>query len=289
MNIFKSYRKGIQEATLRPNMVVVLWMINFFFASVIYFLFSAMLKAAFGKSLLASDLLDKPNMDVLLEALTSSGTSLGMLVTAGLVVAVLFFLAGIFVNGGILQSLLHRRDDEGFAQVFFAGGGKFYGRFFRLSIYSLVLWIPGAILYLIINGLLGIFTKNPLNEQLSFYILLLRIAVALFLVFLIKMIMDYARIRIAIQDSRSVLRALLEAAGFVFRKLVKTLALYYVLGLTGVAAFLIYWGIRSTFSAGSPGTIWLGFIISQIFIASRGWLRIAFQAGQLRFFTLESF
>jgi MFS family permease len=289
MNIFKSYRKGIQEATLRPNMAVVLWMINFFFASVIYFLFSAMLSAAFGKSLLASDLLQKPNMDVLLEFLTSSGTSLGMLVTAGLVLVVLFFLAGIFVNGGILQSLIHRRDDEGFAQVFFAGGGKFYGRFFRLSIYSLIFWIPAVFLYMIISGVLGIFTKNPLNEQGSFYIMLLRIAIALFLIFLIKMIMDYARLRIATQDSRSVLRSLLEAAGFVFRKLVKTLALYYLLGLTGVAAFLIYWGIRSTFSAGTLGTIWLGFIISQIFIASRGWLRIAFQAGQLRFFTLESF
>jgi hypothetical protein len=289
MNIFKSYRKGIQEATLRPNMVVVLWMINFFFASVIYFLFSAMLSATFGKSLMASDLLQKPNMDVLLEFLTSSGTSLGMLVTAGLVLAILFFLAGIFVNGGILQTLVHRRDQEGFAQVFFAGGGKFYGRFFRLSIYSLILWIPAVFLYMIISGVLGIFTKNPLNEQGSFYVALLRIAIALFFVFLIKMIMDYARIRIVTQDSRSVLRPMLEAAGFVFRKQGKTLALYYLLGLTGVAAFLIYWGIRSTFSAGSSGTIWLAFFISQLFIASRGWLRIAFQAGQLRFFTLESF
>jgi len=289
MNIFKSYRKGIQEATLRPNMAVVLWMINFFFASVVYFLFSAMLSAAFGKSLLASDLLQKPNMDVLFEFLTSAGTSLGMLVTAGLVLVVLFFLASIFVNGGILQTLVHRRDQEGFAQVFFAGGGKFYGRFFRLSIFSLILWIPSIILYLLINGFLGIFTMNSLNEQGSFYAALLRIAIALFFVFLIKMIMDYARIRIVTQDSRSALRSLLEAAGFVFRKLGKTLALYYLLGLTGVAAFLIYWGIRSTFSAGSSGTIWLGFFISQLFIASRGWLRIAFQAGQLRFFTLESF
>jgi len=289
MNIFKSYRKGIQEATLRPNMVGVLWMINLFFASVIYFLFSAILKAAFGQSLLASDLLHKPNMDLLLEFLLSSGTSLGMLVTAGLVLAALFFLAGIFVNGGILHALVHQRDYESFGQVFFAGGGKFYGRFFRLSIYSLILWIPSVILYLIISGLLGISTKNPLNEQSSFYIVLLRIAIVLFLVFLIKMIMDYARIKIATQDSRSVFRSLLEATGFVFRKLGKTLALYYLLGLTGVAAFLIYWGIRSTFQAGSSGTIWLGFIISQLFIASRGWLRVAFQAGQLRFFTLESF
>jgi len=289
MNIFKSYRKGIQEATLRPSMVVVLWLVNFFFASVIYFLFSAMLKAAFGESLLASDLLQRPNMDVLIEFLTSSGTSLGMLVTAILILAVLFFLASIFVNGGILNSLIGQRNYEGFAQVFFAGGGKFYGRFFRLSIYSLILWIPGVILYFIINVFFGIFTKNPLNEQRAFYITLLRFAIVAFIIFLIKMIMDYARIKIATQDSRSVLRSLLEAAGFVFRKLGKTLTLYYLLGLTGLAAFLIYWGIRSTFQAGSSGTIWLAFIISQLFIASRGWLRVAFQAGQLRFFTLESF
>ncbi len=289
MNIFQSYRKGLQEATLRPNMVLLLWLMNFLFASAIYFLFSAMLNAAFGQSLLASDLLQKPNMDVLLEFFISSGTALGMLITAGMILIVLFFLVSIFVAGGILYVLVRRGDRESFTRAFFAGGGQFYGRFFRLSVYSLILWIPAILVFIILNGFLELLGKNPLNEQLSFYLNLLRVVLGLFLAFLIKMIMDYARIKIAAQDSSRVLGSLIEAMGFVLRKLGKTLTLYYLLGLTGIAAFLIYWGLRSTFSAQSAGTIWLAFFLSQLFVASRGWLRIAFQAGQLRFFTLESF
>jgi len=289
MNIIKSYSQGIQEATSRPKMVFVLWMVNFVFSSIVYFLFSAMLKAAFGKSLMASDLLKKPNMDVFLEFLTSSGTALGMLITSALILIVLFLPAVMFLNGGILHTLISRRDREGFAQVFFAGGGKFFGRFFRLTIYSLVLWVPAVLLFMILSGILGVIAKNPLNEQGAFYLALLRIAVAVFFVFFIKMILDYARIKIATQDARSVFLSLLEATGFVFRKLGKTLVLYYLLGLTGLAAFLAYWGIRSTFSAGSSVAVWLGFFIAQLFIAGRGWLRIAFQAGQTKFFTLEYF
>ncbi len=289
MNIIKSYSHGIQAATSRPKMVFVLWMANFVFSSVVYFLFSAMLKAAFGKSLMASDLLKKPNMDVFLEFLTSSGTAQGMLITSALILIVLFLLVSMFLNGGILHTLISRQDGEGFAQVFFAGGGKFFGRFFRLTIYSLILWVPAVLLFIILSGILGMIAKNPLNEQGAFYLALLRIALAVFFVFFIKMILDYARIKIATQDAWSVFRSLLEATAFVVRKLGKTLVLYYLLGLTGLVVFLAYWGIRSTFSTSSSTAIWLGFFIAQLFIASRGWLRIAFQAGQTKFFTLEYF
>lgn len=289
MNIIKSYRQGIQEATFRPKMVMVLWMINALFASVVYFLFSAMFGAAIGTSGLASELLRKPDMNILLEFLTASGTSLGMLGTAIIVLIVLYHIGSIFLNGGILYTLIHQGDREGFAQVFFAGAGKYFGRFFRLTIYSLVLWVPAVVVFMIINWLLGILTKNPVHEQRAFILNLVRAAIALVLVFLIKMIMDYARIKIVTQDARPVFLSLLEAAAFVFRKLGKSLVLYYLLGLTGLAAFLVYWGIRSSFTATSTGAIWLGFLIAQLYIASRGWLRIAFQAGQTKFFTLEYF
>lgn len=289
MNILKSYKQGIQEATSRPNMVFLLWLANLFFASVAYFLFSAQFGAAVATSRLATELLRQLDMNVLVEFLTGSSTSFGVLITAVIVIVVLYFMASIFLQGGILYTLIHRRDDETFTQVFFAGAGKYFGRFFRLTIYSLILWIPAIILFMILSGLLKLLTKNPVYEQRAFILTLVRVALALVLVFLIKMIMDYARIKIVTQDARTVFFSLLAAAGFVFRRLRKSLGLYYLLGLTGVAVFLVFWGIRSAFTAASPGAIWLGFFLAQMCIAGRGWLHIAYQAGQTKLFTLEYF
>jgi hypothetical protein len=290
MNIARSYIKGIQEATLRPKIAFVLWLVNFSFGSVLYFLFSAVLSAsALANSLSASELLKKADMNAILEFLTSSGVSLGALLTVAFVLIVLYFMVSLFLYGGILHCLVRPREQESFTQAFFAGGGKYFGRFFRLSVCSVILWIPAILVFIGLDILLGAIDKDPAQEQLSFYFTIGRIVFALFIFFLMKMIMDYARIKIAVDDSRSVFRTLIAAVGFIFRKLAKALALYYLLGLTGWAAFLVYLKIQSTFAKSSELPIFLGFIIAQLYIGFRGWLKTAYQAGQWTLFKTESF
>jgi hypothetical protein len=94
--------------------------------------------------------------------------------------------------------------------------------------------------------------------------------------------MDYARILIAGRDSREVLRSLFEAVRLVLKKPGTTLALYYLLGLVGWASFLIYRVLDSAFPQTSTATIAIGFLLAQVFIASRGWLKVAYQAAQGR-------
>jgi hypothetical protein len=57
----------------------------------------------------------------------------------------------------------------------------------------------------------------------------------------------------------------------------------YLLGLTGWAAFAVYLAVQSTFSKTSVIAVILCFLIAQLFIASRAWLRVAFQAAQKDF------
>jgi hypothetical protein len=113
-----------------------------------------------------------------------------------------------------------------------------------------------------------------------------RIVFFLFLVFFVEMILDYARIKIALADSRQVFRSLVGAARFVFSRPIKTTILYYLLGLTGWAAFGVYYALHFAFSETSAVTVALAFLITQAFIASRAWLRVAFLAAQKSF--LES-
>jgi hypothetical protein len=118
-----------------------------------------------------------------------------------------------------------------------------------------------------------------------FYVFWVWLAIDLILVFFVRMILDYARIVIARADTRRVWRSLWEAAGFVFKKFFGTLTLYYMLLVTGAVIFLVYWGIHSRISTASLAAIWLAFLVGQVFIISRGWLRIAFLAAQNSYYS----
>ena len=294
MKVLKSYGNGIKEATLRPKMIFVLWLINFLFASVIYFLVFGLLSDVIGKRAIADSLLKKFDYNVLFELLAHSGESIKTIFSVALFLIFIYFLISIFLHGGILFSLIHPpklNDVENkkgrFAQIFFQGAGKFFGRFFRLFIYSLILWVVFIIINILLNLLGRVFTADGSNEQLGFYLVWVRIGIGLFLLFLIRMILDYTRIKIVTEDSRLVFRSLFKTIKFVFQKFGRTLALYYLLLVSAIILFGIYWVLKSIIPTYSLLTILTAFIVGQLFIASRGWIKIAFQAAQLKFFSLE--
>jgi len=283
MSVIKSYVHGIAGATRRPKLTALLWLMNLVFALPAFFVYRAALGGTLGNSLAAEGLLKKPDMNVIFEFLTSSGIVLGQVFTAVLVLIVLHVLAYIFAFGGILNSLAPEARGHRFGQVFFGGGGRFYGRFFRLVIYSVVLWVPVIVIFMAVNAFLRLVANNPVHEQLTFAMNILRVLVFLFLAFFVEMILDYARIKIAVTDSRQVFQSLVGAARFVLSMPLKTVFLYYLLGLTGWAAFAVYLAVQSTFSKTSVIAVILCFLIAQLFIASRAWLRVAFQAAQKDF------
>jgi len=288
MSVIKSYVHGLAGATRRPKLTALLWLMNFVLALPAFFMFRAAFRGTLGNSLAADGLLKKIDMNVIFEFLTSSGVVLGQVVTAVLVLVVLHVLAYIFAFGGILNALAPETQGQRFGQVFFGGGGRFYGRFFRLVLYSIVLWVPVIIIFLAVNAILRLAATNPVREQLAMATMVLRVLVFLFLVFFVEMILDYARIKIALTDSGQVFRSLVGAARFVFSRPLKTLLLYYLLGLTGWAAFGVYLALQSTFSKTSAIVVFLGFLIAQVFIASRAWLRVAYQAAQKDFLAASS-
>lgn len=283
MNIFASYRKGLREASGRPKVVLILWAANLVFAVPAYVLFSTLFASALGPSGAAAGLMKAADMNILFEALTTSGRPLGMLIAALLVMALLYFLASIFLTGGILGVLIGGPGPapKRTGRTFFGSGAALYGRFFRLTLFSLGLWLPAAVVFGLASAVVGAVTSGSTDERLSFFLTLFLAALALFLFFLIKMIMDYARIRLAARDTDRALPSLLWSVGFVFRRPGLTLGLYYLLGLTGLALFgtwrLLNWGIAET----SAAAVWVAFGLAQVFVASRGWLKVAYQGAQL--------
>ena len=171
-----------------------------------------------------------------------------------------------------------------FAPVFFQGAGKFFGRFFRLAIYSLLLWIIFGIIYYLLVLVLKSLTAGGTNEQAILFRYLAQPIIILILYFLIRMIGDYARIRIVAEDSKAVFGSLIQAIQFVFRNFFRTLILYYLVLITGLAIFGIYWIVQKMVPTQTLLPILIAFLIGQIFILSRGWVKVGLQAAQMVFF-----
>jgi len=281
MNILACYKRGIKEATARPKIVLVLWAANVIFAFLAYRLFSSLFASALGRSGAAAGLMTKADMNVLLEALVGSGRPLGVMLAGLYALLLCYFFVSIFLQGGILGGLVDVTLDDRSGRVFFSGGAQYYGRFLRLAVYSLVLWVPAALFFSLVNALIKALTKDSTHEQFTFCLTLFRIALAVFLLFLIKMIMDYARIRIVTGKSKKVFRALLDSLGFVFRRPGLTLGLYYLLGVTGLAIFAAWRLVIHAVPVTTAAAVWGVFLLTQVFIFSRAWLQLAYQSAQL--------
>jgi hypothetical protein len=292
MKVLNSYGNGVKRALLEPKMVAVLWLVNFVFASVIYFLFSGYLSDKIGNRLVAANFLEGFDFKTFFELIIHEGQGLHWILTTALILAFMYYWVALFLHGGILSVLKSRGitgDAESrnrrFAPVFFQGAGKYFGRFFRLAIYSLLLWVILGVVYYLLDLVLKSLTAGGTNEPAILFRYLARPIIFLVLYFLIRMLGDYARILIVVEDSGAVFRSLIQAIQFVFRNFFKTLILYYLLLITGVAIFGIYWIVQKMIPTQTLIPILLAFLIGQIFILSRGWLKIALQAAQLRFYT----
>lgn len=291
MKVFKSYTKGIKEATRSPKMVLLLWLINFMFASVIYFLVSGLFNSAVAPHIDTDQMIKELDFSVILDFIFTNGGSLSTIISIGFILILMYFIISHLIYGGILHTLKIRRASKSgekktrFMAVFWEGAGKFFFRFIFLSVLSILLWLVFLLINLILSPIRGLLTGNGANEQMIIYVLIGRVIIAIFLIFLIKMIMDYARIKVVSEDTRNVLRSFFQAIGYVFRRFGKTLALFYLILLTGALFFIIGLFLKSLINTTTIWPIILAFIIGQIIIMIRGWTTIFFQSGQLEFYS----
>jgi hypothetical protein len=290
MKVMKSYASGIKRATSEGKMLLVLWFFNVLFASVIYFQFSDYLNRVFGTSAAAGKFLKSFDFNTFFEMMTFNGTALNTIVSLAKYLLLFYGIATIFLAGGILHTLSFSRGAEASSEkrrvlpLFFHGAGKYFGRFLRLFLYSWVLWLVVVVFIMFYSGIVVSAAEDAMNEPLISYLALAGIIVLLFLIFLIRMIVDYARIKIVVEDSPWVFLSLFRSVGFVFRKLFKTLAIYYLFFLTGAALWTLFWLVQKPIKTHSLLPILLAFFIGQIFILSRGWIKVGLQGAQLEYY-----
>ena len=281
MGIWKLFIKGINRVIHNKKMWLLLFGLQFLLSVILILPLKSQLGQMFDHSLMGQEILQGIGANAFFEFITFHWQS----VSLGLVLLVIFGLVylclSIFLNGGILGVFI--REDESFsANLFFGSSGLYFYRFLRLFIFSLgfivvVLFIDSG-LGRLFHWIAGDF--EPL--QMGFRIL--RIFILLFLVFFIKMVFDYAKIRTVLLERQDMFKTGLRSWGFVFQHMGKALGLFYIVASSGLILFLIYTGFCKLFGASTWLGIFLLFFWQQFYAFGRIGIRLLFHATQVHLY-----
>jgi hypothetical protein len=197
--------------------------------------------------------------------------------------AALYLMLWIFVSGGIIDRYARNRAVR--VQGFLWASATYFVRFLRLGVVA-------AAVYAILFGVLHPWlfdtqfrdlTRDLTVERQAFLIRLLLYAVFGSVLAACNLLFDYAKVRAVVEDRRSMFGAVVAAAGFIRRNATAAAALYGIDVLLWVGVMALY-AIAAP-GAGSTGwSMWLGFIVGQLYVMARLWVKLVFWASETALF-----
>jgi hypothetical protein len=272
-----SIKNGLRAAARHPKLVLLIWGWYGLLALAPVLPAWTWWNAVLGYSPEAASVLKRFDLGVFLDLTRSegvSGLSLLMAVTAAM--GVIAVVSSAFVFGGVLEVFGSEDERRSFMHRFFRGGGHFFWRFVRLALAA------GVCIVLATGAVSALMTAvtAPMRksewEPAAYLASLASIAVILAGAALFLLALDYARIRVARDDSRNMLKAYASGLAFVLRRLLTAYGIAVaIVALQAVlaAAYVAY--ETKTPAAGNWGAIGLLFAFQQAVVLGRVFLRIA--------------
>ena len=191
-----------------------------------------------------------------------------------------YLLIWTFLAGGVIDRLSRQRRVGGMG--FFGACGTHFFRLGRLALLSGTVYglLFGFAHEWIFTDLYEMLTRNLSVERTTFAVYVSLYCLFGLLVLPVNLVLDYSRIRVVVEDRRSVLGSTLASLRFVWRHPSNTFGLY---GLNA----LIFLGILGVYAAVAPlasFSLWAVFIVGQGYILARGLAKLIFYSSQISFF-----
>ncbi len=281
ISIWSAYTNGIRVAWDYKKVVFLLYGINLFVAYLLLIPFSSMLDKALDNSTAALQLLEAFDITIFSSIISEYGRGSNL---AGLIMSYgfVYLLLNTFFAGGILHLL--KENIEFSIKEFLAGCVSYFKRFIKLLLLSIIFIIAVLLIYILIKALFGLFTKDAVTEFWPFVLFVIRMLLVICMVAIINMLFDYVKIIVVYNDFYRIFRSVKDTILFVMMSMGKTLGLYGLYFLTSLIILCIYLYMSSLFNITGPWTILIFFIVSQLYMIVKMFIRLCFFTGQFKFY-----
>ena len=305
MSALRAIFVGLWRAIESPGLVIWLWLVNFAIALPAGVVMSETIRSSIGSSLVHKELATGFDMgwygEFRQEAAGLERTFTPTVVGAGAFynnvegwlfgglfqqfpgvvgLGVVYALVWALFIGGILDRF---SKSEGFFGLsrFLSSGGRFFFRFLRLVV------LAGAAYYLVYRFAGWLFrridywARDVTVEGTVLMYVLLGTAVVVFLLTLVNMAFDYAKIATFVEDRSSMVLAALRGFLFVLSHPGKTFGLCYGLGVLAIVLLGLYSLVAPGAGQSTMTGVVLAFVIGQAYLVAKLVVRLAFYGGQL--------
>jgi len=199
-----------------------------------------------------------------------------------LIAGTVYVLVWLFIAGGILDRYARNRPVR--APGFFTACGVYFLRFLRLlPLIALTYYVLFAFVRVHLDDLFDRITANMSVERTAFMWKLAMYGVFLMLLGATNMVFDYAKVRAVIEDRRSMIGAVGASIRFI-RSHFRQAAALYALDVLALAAVFAAYSVTAPGAADSGVLLLAGFIVSQLYVLARVWIRLLFLASATSLF-----
>jgi hypothetical protein len=272
ISIFTAFSSGIKDVYKNKSVVLIFYLIQFIFA---YFLtkpFTELLTKTFSKSTLSDVILQKFNyiyFSIMFRDIGKGVSLFGLF----LPVLILYSLIIIFLTAGIYWLFFSKVEFK--LSEFFTRCGNYFSRFFKLYSISFLFYIGCILVFFLLYWLKSSLTEDSISEVWPVILTFASFGILAMLIAMVMMLFDYAKVVLITETHTGMYSALKEAAMFFMMNFFKTIGIYLLYILTTILLFVIFKFIDSFIVTDTFFAISIYFVLSQIFVFVRQYLRLA--------------
>ena len=287
-------RQGFSLARRARTGVWILFFANLGLAALASYPIYRGVRGFTGHSAMSEDLATGFSPDWLTDFAVNSPGSLHRYATAIVIFGLLSILADSVLAGGVVASF--REPSFHSPADFFRDCRRYGWRLVRLMIIGLIgYWIVFRLLNQGLGNLADRWTREWLDDRPVFWVKLVPSVLTLMGLVFVNLVMDFARVRLVMEEGASAIEAFLASLGFSLARMRRAIVIYAVPSLCGIALlglYLLVWpSARHVANAPSGAPIRQSlalailFIGQQVIMLARYWFRVAAWGGEWAFYS----
>jgi hypothetical protein len=280
--VVKNILRGFGSTIQNKKMIAIYYLTNLFFAFLLMIPLRFMIDKSIGSAVMGEKLISPMEMNFVFEFLIKNDNSIAGIRGLVILVPILFWLSGLFLSGGAFAAFIHHGKFQ--SSMFWGDSGKYFGRFFRLFLWSIPVFIVFYCFQFIETGIQYlIYGKDP-YESVTYWGAWIKIGLSYLGLLIAYFIFDYSRIQIVMFDMRSAMRALIEGLKFTFKHFGKAFGISLIYFILGGIILALYNLISDSILDKNFLMIILLILIQQIYMVIRTIFRLALYGSQSFFF-----
>ncbi|NIV10648.1 MAG: hypothetical protein GWN62_04930, partial [Aliifodinibius sp.] len=265
--VFYSLRVGFAKMWANKRMLLIFYLANLLSAILLTLPYRSTVSHFVGHSLMGEFLAGQFDMDFLFEFVKENLVIFPVLMSMSFVVALIYWLINIFLSGGALSIFAAERGYT--AKEFWGNAAKYFGRYFRLSLWGIPLFLILFSVQYVETGVEKLIFGSDPYESVSYWGDRIRVGLLSLGILLFFMIFDYARIYTVFTDIRQMHIAMWRSIRFTLSNLLRAFMLYFSIIVIGMLVLLSYAYVADMLSAPNSGIIFLLVLLQQLFMLFR--------------------